>query len=470
VKFKGTAGNNIINGTSQDDVFNMIQGGEDTVFGGAGNDVFKFGSTLDSGERINGGTGDDVLQLSGQAYASPTSLPVGLINVEKIVVAAGASYFLDSVDQNVAAGQTMKVDGSALDASDTLTFFGLEETNGRFVMTGGAGNDTLEGGTGNDVLAGGTGNDDLEGREGHNTISGGDGNDEIGIATATGVDDANAGSGNDLFFVLGKLTAASKLDGGSGDDILSITNGTANVLHCNDTTIVNIEKVQFGGGNVDFSTADGNVAAGATLEVDAFNLTGTEKLVFDGSAETNGSFKVFGGPGDNKLIGGAKNDMLSGSDGNDVLKGGGGDDVLNGYNGQDTMTGGAGHDRFSYLLSSGAQQSTGVNHDIITDFNAAEDTLNFPFMVSTIDHIVKTGALDAGNFNNDLAAAIGPHQLLGPGHAVLFKPSSGSFMGHEFLIVDANGEAGYQKGADYVIQVDHLAGTLTAANFVSIFG
>ena len=38
-------------------------------------------------------------------------------------------------------------------------------------------------------------------------------------------------------------------------------------------------------------------------------------------------------------------------------------------------------------------------------------------------------------------------------HAVLFTPDSGGLAGANFLVVDANGVAGYQAGADYVFQM-----------------
>ena len=50
--------------------------------------------------------------------------------------------------------------------------------------------------------------------------------------------------------------------------------------------------------------------------------------------------------------------------------------------------------------------------------------------------------------------------------AVLFTPNAGGLAGHTFLIVDANGTAGYQAGADYVIDVTGITGTLGHSNFI----
>jgi hypothetical protein len=51
----------------------------------------------------------------------------------------------------------------------------------------------------------------------------------------------------------------------------------------------------------------------------------------------------------------------------------------------------------------------------------------------------------------------------------VFTPDSGDLKGDVFLIIDANGTAGYQAGADFVI---HLSGALSLpllsiANFTS---
>src|SRR5205085_5325469 len=86
---------------------------------------------------------------------------------------------------------------------------------------------------------------------------------------------------------------------------------------------------RFGGGGLAFSydvtTNDGNVAAGASMIVNANTLRANEVLNFRGGAESNGSFRVFAGAGDDILIGGAGNDQLYGGAGADTPGGGAGD-------------------------------------------------------------------------------------------------------------------------------------------------
>jgi hypothetical protein len=82
-----------------------------------------------------------------------------LVNVELISLRPGDDYSLTMHEANVAAGQTMTVEAGALGALDSLVLDGSEETNGRFVVHGGAGDDILTGGRKSDTLNGGGGDD-----------------------------------------------------------------------------------------------------------------------------------------------------------------------------------------------------------------------------------------------------------------------------------------------------------------------
>ena len=80
---------------------------------------------------------------------------------------------------------------------------------------------------------------------------------------------------------------------------------------------------------------------------------------------------------------------------------------------------------------------------------------------------MKVGQLRASHFGGDMHTAVGAAQLAA-GHAVLFKPDSGNYVGHLFLIVDGNGIAGYQNNEDYVIDLQnavHLK-NLDAGDFI----
>lgn len=183
------------------------------------------------------------------------------------------------------------------------------------------------------------------------------------------------------------------------------------------------------GHDYDLSVGDDFVDRGHTLMVNAMPLDASDHFRFDGSAETDGRFAFFG------------------SEGNDIFFGGAGDDRLAGLGGADMMSGGGGHDTFFYT---GAGESTGTVFDTLIDFNPAEDRIDLPGAVSSMGAAIDTGSLSLATFNADLAAALGG---LGASQATLFAPDAGDFAGKIFLVVDANGVAGYQAGEDYVFAI-----------------
>jgi hypothetical protein len=96
--------------------------------------------------------------------------------------------------------------------------------------------------------------------------------------------------------------------------------------------------------------------------------------------------------------------------------------------------------------------STGPTYDRLSAFDFAQDKINLPGTVTGVEFNINSGALNSGNFDNNLEAAVNASNL-DANHAVIFNPSSGDLLSHSFLIVDANGEAGYQAGEDYVFDL-----------------
>ena len=103
--------------------------------------------------------------------------------------------------------------------------------------------------------------------------------------------------------------------------------------------------------NYDITTKDTTVAAGQRMTFNGGALLATETLLFDGSEESNGEFRIFGGAA------------------NDTLRGGAGADLIFGGLGGDTMTGGGGNDMFQY---NSAADSTAAGPDRIGDFTLGD--------------------------------------------------------------------------------------------------
>jgi Ca2+-binding RTX toxin-like protein len=226
-------------------------------------------------------------------------------------------------------------------------------------------------------------------------------------------------------------------------------NGTIKVFD-NDAFKNNVEIIGTHNANYDTQTIADTITIYRLSADHLYLINGTglgEQL-----AGTKFSDQIEGAGGNDKLSGWTGNDHLNGGAGNDVLTGSSGKDLLNGGAGADKLSGGSGDDTFVYT---GVSQSTGSAHDTIAGFNAQQDKFALNVSVHAINAAVTHGTLGTGNFDANLTAAIGSH--LKAHDAILFTASAGNENGHTFLVVDANGHAGYQAGADYVFDITGAA-------------
>ncbi|HEX8573425.1 MAG TPA: M10 family metallopeptidase C-terminal domain-containing protein [Allosphingosinicella sp.] len=230
-------------------------------------------------------------------------------------------------------------------------------------MNAGSGNDLVDlsafggsfafanGDEGDDILIGSRGND---------TLNGGPGADFLHLQQG-GNDLALGQDGNDVFYFGPALTSADKVDGGGGTDQLAlrgpytITFGEDQLAAVEQIGLVSAFDTRFGPADdpyqYNLTMSDGNVAGGARMTVDAAPLRPAESLTFNGGAETDGSFLVFGGQGADFILGGQNGDSISGGPGSD------------------TLFGNAGNDVFRYTSTA---DSTPAAQDLIRDFAAGD--------------------------------------------------------------------------------------------------
>lgn len=416
----GTSGDDDLNGTTGDDIFVLKQGGDDTVHGLGGNDIFNFGDAFTETDHVDGGGGSDTLRLNGGGLVH--FMPTTMVNVETIRVTAGHNYNLQPIDATIAAGKGMTIDATELGSSNTLTVYDTSETNGNLVVNGGAGDDFVSGG------------------HHHTLVNGGDGNDSVYLNG--GVNVVNSGNGNDYITVSAPIATNSHFDGGTGYNQIGFGGDFSGGQTIGATWGTNINAILFFGGNsYRVTLQDGLVQAGHTLYFYGNAVHATDTLTINGAQISSGSLYLQGGSGDDRLIGGADNDGFEARVGHDTLTGGGGNDMF---------------------LFDGISDSTGPAFDRITDFDADHDRLSFNGLTNQIagfDTAVTMGGLSTNNFDTQLAARIGASELHA-NDAVLFTPSAGNLAGHIMLIVDSNGTAGYQAGADYVVDIKGMTGTL----------
>jgi Ca2+-binding RTX toxin-like protein len=444
----GNALGNVITGGSGND---MLDGaaGSDTLSGGFGNDIY----VVDAG--------DSVTEVADQ----------GLDEVRTNL----SSYSLAANVENLTGGA----------ADQTLTGNGFNN-----VIDGGAGADAMAGGGGHDVYIvdnlgdtvtelDGAGTDEVRTSLGSKTApdyalyvlpnyvenltgtsagaQGVRGNSldnvivmaggaDLIVLDDGGVDNINAGGGNDYIYYGAALTAADVTNGGAGTDTVGLLGNYAGLVFTA-TNLVGVERLALytGGGTNSYNvtTNDANVAAGTEFFVTAASLNAAEVLTFNGSAETNGRFTVLGGGGADTIVGGAGNDYVAGNGGNDTLYGLGGSDTLFGGAGADQLRGGAGQDFFRYQATSDSMTGS---VDQILDFTGA-DRID----LSAID--AKTGG---GNDAFTFIGASAFHNVAGELRAYQSGPNW-------FVEGDVNGDG----VADLLIQVNIAdASPLGAGNFI----
>lgn len=178
-EFMAGGKDDVLVGGSQDDGFRLASGGDDLLAGGGGSDAFYVTAGFTPADRLGGGAGNDIVYLS-QALGSGMLFDAQTIaGIETIKLKTGHGYTLATNDGNVGAGGYLKVLGQSLRGDEIVRFNGSAETDGRFIVTGGAAADALRGGAMNDTLTGGNGDDRLTGGDGDDKLSGGNGRDVL---------------------------------------------------------------------------------------------------------------------------------------------------------------------------------------------------------------------------------------------------------------------------------------------------
>ncbi|WP_305851955.1 calcium-binding protein [Sphingosinicella sp. BN140058] len=351
-----------------------------TITGGSGNDFLDGGNGSDI---LQGGLGDDVYFFDG----SDGLVEAANAGTDEVRVAV-ASFTLGANFENVTGT------GSA---GQVLT--GNTANN---LIDGGLGADRMVGLGGNDIYlidnlgdvvveAAGEGVDEVRTALGSRTdfsqlyvlaanvetftgtsttgqgvrLNAGDnvvrvlmGNDLL-VLDDGGNDQVNAGGGADFLYMGAAFGNGDALNGGAGNDTVSLTGTYALTLQADD--LVSIEKLildSSGNAAAPYTYAivmnNANVAAGQQLVVAAEALLAGEVLSFNGAGETDGSYSVQGGRGGDTIVTGAGADRIWGNGGADLL------------------TGGAGKDLFDYRAAS---DSTAAARDRIGDFAAGDQIL-----------------------------------------------------------------------------------------------
>ncbi|WP_392534760.1 beta strand repeat-containing protein [Nostoc sp. C117] len=340
-----TSGNNTLNGGAGNDTLRAeYSTGKNILSGGDGNDSFYL-NTFSSGnlvtQAVDGGKDDDLLSVDGSIASQGITSTYNATANTGVITAGKYQVNYKNIERLNILGTQYNDNILGSNGNDTFS-------------TGNGGKDTIDGGKGDDVVfidySSATEKITTTFNATTNTGSITAGTYQVSYKNierlnilGTAYDDKIVGNnGNDTLST--GYSGKDTIDGGQGDDVLSVdytSNTTGIATTYNATT------------NTGVITADSNRVSYKNIE--RLNISGT---VFD-----------------DYIVGNDRNDTLFGGyDGNDTIIGGAGNDVLKGGKGNDTLTGGSGNDKFVYdLLESGYEIGT----DIITDFGASLDTLQF---------------------------------------------------------------------------------------------
>ena len=261
------------------------------------------------------------------------------------------------------------------------------------------------------------------------------------------------GKTNDTFTLTAAVDQINgvNLNGNDGNDTLTVKVGaTAAAIN----GVTNVETIIFKedtAADTTITTVDALVASGATLTVDASSFT-TKFLVFNGAAETNGSFKITGGALADALTGGAKNDTLTGNGGLDNLTGGGGNDqfVLNKavatsavtINDFSTLTATNNNDVFA-LSNAAFAGAPAVGAALTVSLVAGATNSANTILLDTAANLLTTTAINYGNVR--FAFATDTNQLYYDADGVGFTGAS------SILIANTPGFAGTLTNANFAI-------------------
>jgi len=229
-------GNDVVNATGSAAVVTIVSSNEITA-----------GDTL-----IGGTTAGDVISISGNTAAVFGGNVSGFETLTVTFNAGAADVTSITVHDNMtAAGATLTVSAVAENATtDNFNFSGGAELDGKFSITGSAGNDsisgglqadTISGGNGADIILGGGGADVLTGGLGADTITGGAGADTIILTETTAANDVVKFTSN-LFTEAGDTITGFNANV-AGFDVIEFSNSIVSNNGANSNATLNTTDV-----------------------------------------------------------------------------------------------------------------------------------------------------------------------------------------------------------------------------------
>ncbi|WEN13773.1 calcium-binding protein [Rhodanobacter sp. AS-Z3] len=287
----GTTGNDTLSGTGAAERFDA-KGGDDSIYGGGGNDTFVFNSgygELEINEANTSGQ-QPVLQLGAGITASALRVTVAGVNLVLTDGVSGDQITLDNQNSSSTDGVALVqfADGTSVTAAQLIQI-----------------SQEIAGTTGNDILTGTPGADWIDGKGGNDSVIGNGGSDTFVFNAGYGNLEINETytSSQQPILRLGAGIAASTLEVTANGAHLVLTDGVS-------------------GDQVTLDNQNSSGSAGVTLVqfADGTSLTAAQL--------TQLSKEIRGTTGNDTLIGTSGADLIDGKGGNDSIMGNGGNDTF----------------------------------------------------------------------------------------------------------------------------------------------
>ncbi len=172
-------------------------------------------------------------------------------------------------------------------------------------------------------------------------------------------------AGDDHFNFGATFDAGDKVDGGDGNDTLSLDGDYSAGVTFADGTMRHVENLTVAHGHTyNLTFTNQNVGKTDTFNVNATALGANDRLFLNAAGERGGAIDVNGGAGNDRIETGSGDDVLGGGDGRDILNAGKGVDIVYGGAGVDRIRASAGDDTI-YGDEGNDILSPGGGHDTV---------------------------------------------------------------------------------------------------------
>jgi Ca2+-binding RTX toxin-like protein len=335
-----TTGVATINAAAEDDA-------KVVIIGGASNDIITASTSINLGDNITAGDGNDTIHISADG---------ALTYVDTISGGNGNDILSISANSTIADVDFTHVSSiKTLTAAANIEFTSL--TLGSLAMAAGVDTVTFTGNATSNLVVGAGFTSALN----------------VGLTAGSISDKVDASASASALAITSAAAvfeAGDTIKGGTstGDTVtLTADDGTAVTTLMTGIETITVAYAANKDVTVSMGANDLQIASGKTLTVNAAAMIETDEVfTFNGTtSETDGFLSITGSSGA---------DVITGAGAADTISGGTGADVITGGNGADRLTGGADADTFIFTA---VAQSGGVNVDTITDFATSADKLQF---------------------------------------------------------------------------------------------